>query len=78
MRAIRAADLAWYETELAPQFRTLPTLRCAVLVESADAMNRMAVADLERRRPTNLPFAQTTCATVVAARAWVQAALMAA
>lgn len=78
MRAIRAADLAWYETELAPQFRILPTLCCVVLVESGDAMNRMALADLARRRPANLPFSQATCPTVVAARTWVRAALTAA
>ena len=75
MRAVRADDQQWYEAEALRRLPTLTALRCAARVESADAMNRMAVAELERRNPAPLPFAQAAFATVAEARAWVWATL---
>lgn len=77
MRAIRAADQDWYETEAAPQFLTLPRLACVALVTSDNAMNRMAVSDLGSRQPpaAALPFVYTEVESVAAARAWVWAQL---
>ena len=79
MRAVRAADQAWYEAEAAPRLRALPRLAYLALVESDSAMNRMAVADLTRRQPpVAWPFAYATFGTIAEARAWVRAGLQAA
>ncbi|WBA44140.1 STAS/SEC14 domain-containing protein [Hymenobacter canadensis] len=71
MRAIRVADQEWYSTALHAPLLALGLRRMAV-VESEDAMNRMAVNGLLRQHANTFTFELRQFATLEEARTWLR------
>ncbi|GAA4501138.1 hypothetical protein GCM10023172_22510 [Hymenobacter ginsengisoli] len=69
LRTIRPADQDWIIQEWFPEFAKLAVQRLAI-VESQDALNRMAIATIMQRATEYMPFETHYFAEAAQARRW--------
>lgn len=69
LRTIRPADQDWINQEWFPEFAKLGVQRLAI-VESQDALNRMAISTIMQRASAHVPFDTHYFAEAEEARRW--------
>jgi hypothetical protein len=73
LRTIRPADQDWINQEWFPDFTKLGVQRLAI-VESQDALNRMAITSIMQRATAHIPFDTQYFGTADEARRWAAGA----